>query len=290
MSLLTLIQDASAQLGLPVPSQVIGNTDKTVARMLSLLETGGKELRRDYLWAELEKIHSFDTASGTEAYAVPADFDRFAHGTHWDATNFWSLRGPVTPQHWEGRKRGITQVTPRKEIRVYGASDTEYHIHPTPDSTDTLYFEYYSKNWIRPVTWTASASFLAGAYCSYNGNIYYTEAGGTTDSDSANAPVHTSDPAVSDGGVTWAYYTGVYERFTADNDEIVIDEHTAMLDLKWRWRHANALEFQTYKIEAARQAALAVTRKKGAPKLSISGARRPVLLTASSIPESGFGS
>ena len=59
--------------------------------------------------------------------------------------------------------------------------------------------------------WTTSTAVAAGASCVHLNNAYYTVAGGTTGSNSNNAPTHTTGSA-SDGGVTWAYIGGVNTR------------------------------------------------------------------------------
>ena len=59
-------------------------------------------------------------------------------------------------------------------------------------------------------TWTSSTNFAAGSSCVYQGNAYYTVAGGTTGS---TAPTWTTAPlARSDGGVTWAWIGAVNTR------------------------------------------------------------------------------
>jgi len=59
-------------------------------------------------------------------------------------------------------------------------------------------------------TWTASTNFAAGSSCIYNGNAYYTAAGGTTGN---IPPTWTTTPfARSDGGVTWSFIGAVNTR------------------------------------------------------------------------------
>lgn len=286
MTLLTVIQDACLELKVPKPSTVIGNTDANTVLMLALAHRAGKELRSKYDWTRLTKEYTFSTSNGTAAYALPADIDYEQFQTHWDRTNFWPLRGPESPSEWQQRKSGISTVLPRMGFRIKGYTDTTFYLEPTPSSTATLVFEYQTRNWILPVTWTASTVFLAESYCSYNGNIYYTSAGGTTGS---TAPTHTSSSS-SDGGVTWVYQSGVYERFLADTDVSQIPEEVLILDLKWRWKQASRFEFEDLKQEAKEAADRAYSSQRSAQEISITARRRSTLIQWDSIPDGNYGS
>ena len=62
-----------------------------------------------------------------------------------------------------------------------------------------IYLESENPTIVTP--WKASAVYGAGAAVRYEGNIYYSSAGGTS---GASPPVHTRGDG-SDGGVTWSY-------------------------------------------------------------------------------------
>jgi hypothetical protein len=114
-----------------------------------------------------------------------------------------------------------TTVYQRFQIR--GITNSELLISPTPGTqynNNTIIFEYIADRSVRPVTWTTSTAFAANSYCFYNGNYYQTAAGGTT---GATPPTHTSG-SVSDGGVTWAYYNGAYNKFLANTDVSIFQE------------------------------------------------------------------
>lgn len=55
MSLLTLIQNACGQQGLPQPASVVGNSDATAKQMLALARYGGRALAAKYQWIELQR-------------------------------------------------------------------------------------------------------------------------------------------------------------------------------------------------------------------------------------------
>ena len=61
MAMLQLVQQASAELGLAVPSSVAGNQTQDVVQMLALLNAAGYELAWQYLWQALNMEYRFTT-------------------------------------------------------------------------------------------------------------------------------------------------------------------------------------------------------------------------------------
>lgn len=217
MSILTMLQDVAREIAIRAPSTVVNSTDEQTQRLLAHAHRTGKDIRQSWEFAQLAKRHTITLADSQEFYALPADFERHIYRTHWDATNHWEQIGPYTAQEWEWRKNGVVQNTPREIFRVFGNADNKYAVFPTPgagEAGNELLFEYISTNWILPVQWTTATTFAAEAYCSNNGNIYQTTAGGTT---GATPPTHTSG-TVSDGGVLWTFRDIKYDKFLADSD------------------------------------------------------------------------
>lgn len=246
-------------------------------------------------WPQLSKENTFTTVNAQANYGLPGDFEKFIARTNWDRTNRWELIGPMSAQDWQFKKSGITQVSPRRRFRIKGSADNVFYIDPTPDlgsDNETLVFEYQSKNWILPLTWTASTVFAALTYTSYNGNIYYTVAGGTTGS---TAPTHTTG-STSDGGVTWLYKSGAgttqvaYEKFLADTDVPILSERLIGLGVQWRFLMQKGFDysdiFNQY-LDLRGQEFVAI---KGAKTLSLDRERMPIFIGPGSVPDTGYGS
>jgi hypothetical protein len=280
VTILSVIQDACLELKLPEPDTVIGNTDGNVTLLLALVQRAGKELRSKYSWPQLNKEHTFSTSNGTQAYALPADIDYQQFKTQWDRTNQWPLRGPIDAAEWQLKKSGIVTSHNRLGFRVKGYTSTQFYVEPTPSSAYTLVFEYQTKNWILPVAYATSTTFLAGTYCSHDGVIYYTSAGGTTSGVSPAADI----------GVTWTAYTSVYERFLADTDVSQIDEDVLTLEAIWRWKRANRFESEDLRMEAIQAADRAFSSLSSAPELSLVRRSITPLIGPWSVPDGGYGS
>ena len=63
MNLLALVQQATAELGLPVPTSVAGNTATDTVQQMALLNAAGAELARKHLWEMLVTEYRFTTLS-----------------------------------------------------------------------------------------------------------------------------------------------------------------------------------------------------------------------------------
>jgi hypothetical protein len=59
--MLELVQQVTNELGVPTPTQVIGNTNQDVIQILALMNASGYEFLRRHAWRELTKPHAFYT-------------------------------------------------------------------------------------------------------------------------------------------------------------------------------------------------------------------------------------
>lgn len=150
MSLLTACQSAVEETGLGnTPATIISNTDPAAVQLLALAKRAGKKLMQKD-WQRFLRDHTITTISGTAAYALPTDWKRYIGDTAWDSTNYWPMRGSVTPQTWQTLKYAlVTAPQTRKSFRV---AQNFVAIFPTPTvSGDILIIPY-----MRNTPWTDS--------------------------------------------------------------------------------------------------------------------------------------
>jgi len=291
MSILSVISDASLELGLgPLASVVTASTNMLAQELLAHLNRTGQSLRSDYDWPALTREYTFTLVSGTASYAMPADFHRFAFNTHWNRDTLWELTGPMTESEWQYLKSsGINSTYPYQRWRFKDVTTKQFYLDPTPGASEngnTCVFEYYSRNWVRPKTWVTATAFSAGTYCFYNGNYYSTSAGGTT---GATPPTHTSGSA-SDGAVTWAYLTVPYERITADTDICNIDEALMTLGVMYRYRQSKNLPgWDMMKSEFDTEARKLSSANRGAGNINLNSGYMMNDFWYPSTPDQGFG-
>ena len=72
-TVLQLIQQATGELGLSVPTTVVGNTNADVIQLLALQNAVGYELNREHEWQALNKLNLFQTAYLTTTGTVTAN-------------------------------------------------------------------------------------------------------------------------------------------------------------------------------------------------------------------------
>lgn len=288
MSLLTIVQNVALETGVTVPTAVISSNDEQVKRILALVKRELYHLRLGHNFPQLIKEGSVTLAASTDSYALPADFGRFHHRTHWDNTNKWELVGPITGQEAQALNRGVITSFPRRKFRVKGYTSAQFFVFPTPSASEAgeiLYFEYFSKVTQLPVEWTASTVFLASSYCSYNGNVYSTVAGGTS---GATPPTHTSSSA-SDGGVTWVYESDPYLDFTADTDFCVLPEKLVELGVAWRFLRLNGQAYEDRRMEWRDALMKEVSALRGARTLSLVKRGTGYLISSGNVPDTNYG-
>lgn len=148
-NLLTIVQTACDEMGIPRPGAVAGATNSDAQQLLALANRTGKDLaaREGSAggWQQLRGEHTFSTVDGTADYAFPSDLQYFINTTPWDRDQKWPLHGPISPQVWQLLKSGtIGSVGPRTRFRFMG---NRIYLDPTPTAVADLVFEYYSNQW-----------------------------------------------------------------------------------------------------------------------------------------------
>lgn len=143
MSLLTIVQDAAIEIGIDVPSTVIGNTTTEVRELLRFARKEGRELMRRHYWQVLRKEKTFTTVATEEQEALPSDFDRFVNRTFWNRTRKHPLYGPLSVETWQYNKSWVSSpVTDSFIIR-----GNKILINPVPTAGEIMVYEYISKNY-----------------------------------------------------------------------------------------------------------------------------------------------
>ena len=147
MTLLTIIEGAADEIGIERPATVISNTDPQVRQLLRAASQEGKHLASVYDWEILQKEGSVTTAAQESQgvmTTIASDFDRFANDTMWNRTTSEKVFGPLTDVQWQRVKADVTSgVT--NWFRIRGGT---LLFHPSPAASQSVKFEYYSKNWV----------------------------------------------------------------------------------------------------------------------------------------------
>lgn len=158
MTLLTICQNATDEVGLRRPTSVIGSSDTTTVRCLRYAVRTGKELVShgiDYL----KKEHSFPTVDAQEAYTLPTDFDHFVPFTHWNRTTDRRAY-PIMANEWQLYRSGLATVSLNERFRIRG-KDRDFLIEPIPTGVETIAYEYVSSHYCQSNGGTGQAAWAA---------------------------------------------------------------------------------------------------------------------------------
>lgn len=145
MSLLTIVQEASRRLGLPVPTAVMGNNDDTAVQMLGLANMTGAALAQDP-FTSLQTEYTWTTTATenqvTLSTAIP-DFNYIVNQTIWNRSLRRPVFGALTQDDWQLLKSSSVQG-PFQQYRIQGGI---IKFIPAPAAGQTCAFEYISKYW-----------------------------------------------------------------------------------------------------------------------------------------------
>ena len=143
----TIISDVARELGL-VSADIadpFASTDVNILQLVALLKPTGRELVRLHPWSHLQRQGTFNTTASDADYdlaTVCTDFGRLIDDTMWNRTQVIDVP-PLAPQQWQQAK-AWTSSGIYKAMRLWGEA---FHFDPTPTATESIYFEYVSRNW-----------------------------------------------------------------------------------------------------------------------------------------------
>jgi hypothetical protein len=161
MSLLTLTQAAARVAGVAVPTSIVGSTDQTAARLLQAAQNEGRALSK-HPWTVLVKEYTFSTVASTASYALPTDYEYHLSQSLWNRDEDRRMYGPSSSQDWQVLKSGFITSTIDQRFRIKVTSGSrEFYIDPTPDSAETIAYEYVSTQWCESSAGTAQSAWAA---------------------------------------------------------------------------------------------------------------------------------
>jgi hypothetical protein len=168
MSVLTIVQDASAAQGLTQPSTIESASDSQTVKMLSLLNRLGRQLDRSFDWQRLIRETSF-TTDGSSEYTISSapisitDLANLLHPFLYDRTDNKVIIG-IGDNEYQLRKMYNLGAISRYRFRLF--NDKLQFDDPVP-TNHNIYFEYKTKNWVIPETGSDKSAFNLDGDTSY---------------------------------------------------------------------------------------------------------------------------
>ena len=162
MTLLTVVQDVCAVVGVVAPTSVFSgiNANRTMYEMLALANEMAQRIAYDTKdWTKLKKVQSFPGDGTTEAWPLPANFKRLLLTTNvWRSTSAMQPMAFVPDLDQWLQRRFLNHSNAWGEWTMYGGL---LYIWPILPATETATFSYLDKNCISLASGGVGDSFLS---------------------------------------------------------------------------------------------------------------------------------
>lgn len=150
-TVLDIIQNATGQLALPVPTAAVSSVnDETAQQMVRLLQWCGRRLLKPTgtnRWSQMRRTWQLTTNTVDTTYALPDDWDSFEDLTGWNFTSRLPLLGPATDPQWQclkARNLGSSTISV-----IYRVREGLFEIYNAFSSAQDLRIDYSSRRWVR---------------------------------------------------------------------------------------------------------------------------------------------
>jgi len=158
MSLLTICQDASDELGIERPTLIVGSSEETARRLYRLVNSVCLDLVARCEWQALRSTVTFVTVPQQLQPNVLNATDRIVPDTAWDRTNYFPLSGIASPIDWEAKTAFPLTAPARWFIRDSG---TNLRVYPPPAGGETYALEVFSSAFCQSAAGVPQARWLA---------------------------------------------------------------------------------------------------------------------------------
>jgi len=296
-TLLQLVQQATGEMGLNQPTQVVGNSSSDVIQIYALMNSIGYEVQRDHNWEALDKEYRFYTVYTTLTCTLVEDS---VNVTTVESTTGLSNLYIVTGT-------GINQDT--YVNTVTGAHSLTLSQAATTSGVYTLYFSQAKyplpSDWDRQVDRThydkskrwemlgptdaQQWQFLKSSYISTGPRIRYRILGGyfqvwpAMNTDEYLGFEYMSNQwATSSAGVTQS-------SFLADSDTCIFPDRLMVTALKKKYFEIKGFDATAFTRDYLQQLSFAKANDSGSATLSLAPVPSTVLIGFENIPDANYG-
>jgi len=299
-TMLQLVQQATTELGLSVPTAVASNTSSDVIQILGLLNAVGYEIQREFDWEAMTKSYQFNTVSYSytgdstdgstsltnmsSIVGLDANFQVSGTGIN---TNVYVVSASVTTVVID-QAATETQTT---GTFVFG--QTKYSLPSDYDrQVNRTHFDK-SKRWEMLGPESAQQwEWLKSSYISTGPRIRYRILG---DKFQIWPIVSTGDllgfEYVSKNWVTGTGITTGPDKasFTADTDTCIFNDRVMVLGLKKKYWEIKGFDTTAITRDYERYLSIAKASDHGAATLAFAPRPSSTLINWSNLPDSGYG-
>lgn len=292
-TLLQLVQQASAEMGLSVPTQIVGNTDSQITQLYYLINALGNELRREYPWEQLNKEYRFTTQFQTLAGTTTSGSTVVTgiSSTTGLSTNYMVTGTGINQDTYVSSVDSSTQVTLSQAATVSGTNtlnfgETKYSLPSDFDrQTDRTHYDK-SKRWemLGPET-PQQWQFLKSSYISTGPRMRYRLMGGQFQIwPITNTNEYLGFEYISNGWVVDTSSTAK-SSFTVDTDTCIFPDRLMVLGLKMKFFEVKGFDTTAFFRDYQNQLQIAKANDSGSMTLSMAPKMSSVLIGFENIPD-----
>lgn len=296
-TVLELVTQATGEMGLSVPTTVVGNTNTNVIQLLALINAVGYELTRRHEWQAINAINLFQTNYTTTTGTVT---NGSAIITGIPSTSGLSARYQVTGSGILTNSQVLTvdsatQVTMNQEASG-SASATALTFSQTQYAMPSDYDRQINRtHWDKTQHWqmigpeTAQQwEWLVSGYISTGPIVRYRIFG---------SYFQIWPPQGTEHYLGFEYISKAWARstadvaknsFTVDTDTCIFPDRLMVLGLKHKYYQAQGL-VDIYADDYQAELSIAMANDAGSPTLSLNPRVTEVLLGWNNLPSSGYG-
>lgn len=301
-TLLSLVQQASAEMGLAIPNTVVGNTANDTQQMYYLINALGNELAREYPWEALnieydwysQYVQSDGAIVAGTSVITGVDPAAVAFINSKGASNF-QVQGLGVIQSTQvvsalGTTVTINSAATGDGSGQYTFGQVEYDLPAGFDRiTDRTQYDK-SKRWemLGPET-PQQWQWLKSSYISTGPRIRWRIMGQKFQI----WPLTSTNEYLSFEYVStnWAQNTsGTYiPQFASDSDTSIFPDRLMVLGLKKKYFEVKGFDTSSYQRDFDMQLNIAKANDQGSPTLSLAPRTANVLIGWENIPDANYG-
>jgi len=296
-TLLQLVQQATGEMGLTQPTQVVGNTAADVVQIYSLMNSVGYEVQRDHNWEALDKEYRFYTVYTTLTCTLVANS---VNVTTVESTtglsNLYIVTGTgINQDTYVNTVTGANSLTLSQAATTTGVytlyfSQAKYPLPSDWDrQVDRTHYDK-SKRWeMLGPTDAQQWQFLKSSYISTGPRIRYRILGGyfqvwpAMNTDEYLGFEYMSNQwATSTAGVTQS-------SFLADSDTCIFPDRLMVTALKKKYFEIKGFDATAFTRDYLQQLSFAKANDSGSATLSFAPTPGAVLIGFENIPDANYG-
>lgn len=296
-TLLQLVQQATGEMGLNQPTQVVGNSSSDVIQIYSLINSVGYEVQRDHNWEALDKEYRFYTVYTTLTCTLVEDS---VNVTTVESTtglsNLYIVTGTgINQDTYVNTVTGansltLTQAATQTGVFTLYFSQAKYPLPSDWDrQVDRTHYDK-SKRWeMLGPTDAQQWQFLKSSYISTGPRIRYRILGGyfqvwpAMNTDEYLGFEYMSNQwATSSAGVTQS-------SFLADSDTCIFPDRLMVTALKKKYFEIKGFDSTAFTRDYLQQLSFAKANDSGSATLSFAPTPGAILIGFENIPDANYG-